>query len=70
MKVPFLNLRAQYDAIAQEVEHSLREVLGSCAFSGGPFVERFEGEFASYCGASHAVGVGNFQPIHILYVAH
>jgi dTDP-4-amino-4,6-dideoxygalactose transaminase len=57
MKVPFLNLKAQYDAIAQEVEHSIREVLGSCAFSGGPFVERFEGEFASFCGASHAVGV-------------
>jgi dTDP-4-amino-4,6-dideoxygalactose transaminase len=59
MKVPFLNLKAQYDAIAQEVEHSIKEVLGSCAFSGGPYVERFEGEFASFCGASHAVGVGS-----------
>jgi dTDP-4-amino-4,6-dideoxygalactose transaminase len=59
MKVPFLNLKAQYDGIAQEVEHSIREVLGSCAFSGGPFVERFEEEFASFCGSSRAVGVGN-----------
>jgi dTDP-4-amino-4,6-dideoxygalactose transaminase len=59
MKVPFLNLKAQYDAIAQEVEQSIKEVLGSCAFSGGPFVERFEGEFASFCGAGSAVGVGS-----------
>ena len=59
MKVPFLNLKAQYDAIAQEVEQSIREVMGRCAFSGGPFVERFEGEFASFCGAGHAVGVGS-----------
>ncbi|HBG07404.1 MAG: erythromycin biosynthesis sensory transduction protein eryC1 [Geobacteraceae bacterium GWC2_58_44] len=59
MKVPFLNLRAQYDAIAQEVEHSIREVLETCAFSGGPYVERFEEEFASFCGCSRAVGVGS-----------
>jgi dTDP-4-amino-4,6-dideoxygalactose transaminase len=59
MKVPFLNLKAQYDAIAQEVEHSIKEVLGSCAFSGGPYVERFEGEFAAFCGAGQAVGVGS-----------
>jgi dTDP-4-amino-4,6-dideoxygalactose transaminase len=59
MKVPFLNLKAQYDSIAQEVEQSIKEVLGSCAFSGGPYVERFEEEFASYCGCSRAVGVGS-----------
>lgn len=59
MKVPFLNLRAQYDAIAQEVEQSIKEVLENCAFSGGPYVERFEGEFASFCGCSRAVGVGS-----------
>jgi dTDP-4-amino-4,6-dideoxygalactose transaminase len=59
MKVPFLNLRAQYDAIAQEVEQSIKEVLETCAFSGGPYVERFEQEFASFCGCSRAVGVGS-----------
>jgi dTDP-4-amino-4,6-dideoxygalactose transaminase len=59
MKVPFLNLKAQYDAIAQEVGQSIKEVLDSCAFSGGPYVERFEEEFASFCGCSQAVGVGS-----------
>jgi dTDP-4-amino-4,6-dideoxygalactose transaminase len=59
MKVPFLNLKAQYDAIAQEIEQSIKDVLSTCAFSGGPFVERFEAEFASFCGADHAIGVGS-----------
>lgn len=59
MKVPFLNLRAQYDAIAHEVEESIREVMRQTSFSGGPFVERFEEEFAAYCGAGHGVGVGS-----------
>ncbi|UFS71102.1 DegT/DnrJ/EryC1/StrS family aminotransferase [Geomonas sp. RF6] len=59
MKVPFLNLQAQYNAIAEEVAHSLHEVLASCAFSGGPFVEKFEEEFARFCGCREAIGVGN-----------
>lgn len=59
MKVPFLNLKAQYDGIAGEIESSIKEVLANCAFSGGPYVERFEDEFASFCGTSHAVGVGS-----------
>jgi len=59
MKVPFLNLKAQYDTIAHEVEESIKDVLGSCSFSGGPYVERFEQEFAGFCGCSHAVGVGS-----------
>ena len=59
MIVPFLNLKAQYDTIAQEVEQSIKEVLNTCAFSGGPYVERFEDEFASFCNCSQAVGVGS-----------
>jgi len=59
MKVPFLNLQAQYSAISGEVADSLHEVLASCAFSGGPFVERFEEEFASFCGCREGIGVGS-----------
>jgi len=59
MKVPFLNLKAQYDSIAHEVEQSIKEVLATCAFSGGPYVEKFEEEFAEFCGCSFAVGVGS-----------
>lgn len=59
MKVPFLNLKAQYSSIEQEVEQSIKAVLQSCAFSGGPYVEKFEQEFAEFCGCTSAIGVGN-----------
>ena len=34
-------------------------MIDSSAFAGGPVVAKFEEEFAAFCGARHAVGVGN-----------
>jgi dTDP-4-amino-4,6-dideoxygalactose transaminase len=59
MQVPFLDLKTPYKAIAGEINCAVREVLESAAFAGGPFVERFEEEFARFCGCKHAIGVGN-----------
>lgn len=57
MKVPFLDLKAQYDSIDGDIKSAIDAVLTTCAYSGGPFVERFEREFADFCGCRHAVGV-------------
>ncbi|HNY26379.1 MAG TPA: DegT/DnrJ/EryC1/StrS family aminotransferase [Candidatus Sumerlaeota bacterium] len=59
MKVPFLDLKAQYLSIKPEILTALENVLDRTAFAGGPFVEEFEKGFASYCGCKHAIGVGN-----------
>jgi dTDP-4-amino-4,6-dideoxygalactose transaminase len=59
MKVPFLDLKAQYRAIAREIDAALREVIEASAFSGGPFVAAFEEEFAAFCHCGHAIGVGS-----------
>jgi dTDP-4-amino-4,6-dideoxygalactose transaminase len=59
MKVPFLDLKAQYASIHSEITAALRQVFESTAFAGGPFVERFEKEFASFCGCKFAVGVSS-----------
>lgn len=59
MNVPFLDLKAQYASIKDEIGVAVQEVLDSCAFAGGPFVEKFEKEWAAYCGVKHAIGVGN-----------
>lgn len=42
-----------------ELERAIGEVIDSAAFAGGPFVEKFEAEFATYCGCQHAIGVGS-----------
>ena len=59
MKVPFLDLKAHHAPMIEEFDCAIREVIESSAFAGGPFVERFEEEFAAYCGSNYAIGVGN-----------
>ncbi len=59
MTVPFLDLKAQYQSIKGEIDSAMQSVVDSCAFSGGVFVERFEKEFAAYCGTRHCVAVGS-----------
>ncbi len=58
-KVPFLDLGIQYEAIRDEITYAIRQVLDSSAFISGPFVEKFEKEFAEFCGCRFAVGTSN-----------
>ncbi|HYF59421.1 MAG TPA: DegT/DnrJ/EryC1/StrS family aminotransferase [Burkholderiaceae bacterium] len=57
--VPFLDLRAGYEALRGEIDEAVARVLASGHYIGGPEVERFEADWAAYCGARHCVGVGN-----------
>ncbi len=57
--VPFLDLRAQHDPIRAELLAAFNEVIDQNAFAGGPFVQKFEEDFAAFCRARHAIGVGN-----------
>jgi dTDP-4-amino-4,6-dideoxygalactose transaminase len=59
MKVPFLDLKAHHASMIDKFDGAIREVIESSAFAGGPFVERFEEEFAAYCSSKYAIGVGN-----------
>lgn len=59
MKVPFIDLKAQYETIKYEIDDAIRKVINSCSFAGGSFVEKFEEEFAHFCGCDYAVGVGS-----------
>ena len=58
-KVPFLDLNSQHAPHRREFSAAIEEVIDSGAFAGGPFVERFEKDFAAYCDCRHAIGVGN-----------
>jgi dTDP-4-amino-4,6-dideoxygalactose transaminase len=59
MKVPFLDLKAHHQPIREQLDAAIGEVLDAGAFAGGPFVAKFEREFASYCGAAHGIGVAS-----------
>ncbi len=56
MKVPLLDLKAQYATIRDEIELVVREVFESQQFILGPQVKTFEESIASCCGTKHAIG--------------
>jgi len=55
LNVPFLDLKAQYLTIKEEVDKKLVEVCEKTAFSLGPFVEEFEKNYAEYIGTKFFV---------------
>lgn len=57
--VPFLDLRAQYSTIAEDLDRAVAGVVADQQFVLGPRVERFESAFASRVGAPHAIGVAS-----------
>jgi len=58
-RVPFLDLKAQYLSIQQEILDAIHAVLDSGHFVAGEWVEKFEQEFSAFVGARYTVAVGN-----------
>jgi dTDP-3-amino-3,4,6-trideoxy-alpha-D-glucose transaminase len=59
MGVPLFDTSTPLEGLRDELRAAVARVLDSERYILGPEVSAFEGEFASYCGASHAVGVAN-----------
>lgn len=59
MNVPFLDLRAGYLELKDEIDAAVHRVLDSGQYVLGPEVDAFESEFAAYCDAAHCVGVAS-----------
>jgi dTDP-4-amino-4,6-dideoxygalactose transaminase len=57
--VPFLDLQAATRELQAEIEDAVLRVTRSGWYVLGPEVEAFEEEYAAWCGANHAVSVGN-----------
>ncbi len=59
MRVPMSDLAAEHHSLQKELDQAILRVIESGHFILGEEVEHFEAEFAAYCGASYAVGVGS-----------
>jgi dTDP-4-amino-4,6-dideoxygalactose transaminase len=59
MRIPFVDLRAQYLAHQEEFDGAFRRVIEKSAYIGGEFVRLFEQQFAAAAGAAHCVSVAN-----------
>ena len=66
MKIPLVDLQAQYKKIAGEINEKISHVIQKGDFILGEELELFEKEFANYCGTNYAVGVGSGNDALIL----
>ncbi|MEM9773375.1 MAG: DegT/DnrJ/EryC1/StrS family aminotransferase [Chloroflexota bacterium] len=71
MKVPFVDLRAQYATIKDEAKEAVMAVMERGDFVLGGKVKEFEGAFAEYSSAKYGVGVDNgYSALKILVQAY
>jgi dTDP-4-amino-4,6-dideoxygalactose transaminase len=70
IKVPYLDLKAQYQSIRPEIDAAIARVLDSCQFVLGPEVAGFEQEFATYCGAAECIALNSgTSALHLALLA-
>ena len=59
MKVPFVDLYAQYETIRESVDAAIGRVITESAFIRGPYVEAFEREYAARLGVASCISCAN-----------
>jgi len=59
MKIPFVDLHAQYLTIKAEIDNAIAEVIAQSAFIRGPQVDAFEKAWAQILGVKHCVSCAN-----------
>lgn len=59
MKVPFLDLKIQYQGIKDEVEPQILDIMKNCCYIGGKYVNDFERSMEDYLGVKHVSGCSN-----------
>ena len=70
MRVPFLDLKAQYNSIKDEINPEINWVLDNTSFVLGEKVKSFEENFASYCNKKHCIAVNSgTSALHLALIA-
>lgn len=68
--IPFVDLKAQYRSIKDEIDAAMARVLESGQFVSGREVAAFEEEFAAYCGTRYAVALNSgTSALHLALLA-
>ncbi len=70
MKIPFGNLKRQYEQIRPAIDTATQQVYESGWFVLGAQGQQFEANFAAYCKVEFAIGVGSgTEAIHLALIA-
>ena len=57
--IPFVDLKAQYLSIKEDIDKAIQDVIDQTAFIGGAAIKQFETAFAGYIGIKHCIACGN-----------
>jgi len=57
--ISFVDLKAQYDSIKDEIDDAIQNVLNNTSFIMGAELKKFEEEYACFCDVKYAIGVAN-----------
>jgi dTDP-4-amino-4,6-dideoxygalactose transaminase len=67
MKIPFVDIEAQYHELKAELDSAYLKVMKSGWYVLGHEVSAFEAEFAIYCQTKYCIGVGNgLDALHLI----
>jgi dTDP-4-amino-4,6-dideoxygalactose transaminase len=70
IKVPYLDLKAQYRSIKLEIDEAVGRVLETCHFVLGPEVAEFEREFAAYSDTAECIALNSgTSALHLALLA-
>ena len=68
--IKFVDLKAQYDSIKEEVDSAMQGVLDSTNFIMGENLRAFENEFAEFCNAKFCIGINSgTSALHLALLA-
>src|SRR5579859_4189103 len=59
MKIPFVDLHAQYLTLKPEIDAAIQDVIANSAYIRGPHVEKFEKLWAETLGVKHCISCAN-----------
>lgn len=59
MKIPLINLQRQYRKIKKDIKKAFNDILENQQFILGPYVEKFEKDFAKYCNVKYCIAVNS-----------
>ena len=59
MKIPFVDLKAQYKTIKSEIDYAIVNTISNEKFIGGDEVEKFEKSFSNLIGAKYCISCAN-----------
>lgn len=67
----FIDLKAQYQALKEEINANIQAVLESAQFIGGPYVGELEEKLAAFVGRKHCITCANgTDALHVAFMAY